>query len=184
MRPKPEFRQRVRDLAESQWRVQVTVVHLDEVKPSFTVPGRRKDGTIEGKRLVRRFFWNLFRGTLGAVTNAVLIVAGGGAGNVFSRNGSVTGPPNAQALNLVDAARPAKAAWLVYSESHIAVVDSGNAYTDPKDAEPPRMLWHATKPDLPRHYPRNRRLTWPDGSEYNYYVSFEELDFLNRSRRN
>jgi hypothetical protein len=54
--PNPGFRRRVRELVESQWHESVVVVFLEEGKPDVEVPGRRKDGTLKGKRLVRRFF--------------------------------------------------------------------------------------------------------------------------------
>ncbi|MGH3858930.1 hypothetical protein [Actinokineospora sp.] len=175
--PDPEFRLRVRALAESQWREPVVVIHLGEVKPDFDVPGRRKDGTVIGKRLVRRFFWNLFRGTVGSLVNVVLSVAGGGVGNVFERSGKVTGPENAQALGLVDAARPADSAWLVFSQSQVAMIDSGRTFVDPKDSPPPTILWHATTPDAPRVTPR-KRIVWPDGSAYEYVLSYDEAKLL------
>lgn len=127
--PKPEHRQRVRAFAESQWREPVVVVHLGEVAPEFDVPGRRKDGTVQGTRLVRRFFRNLVFGAIGVPINAVLSVLGGGAANLFARNGTVTGPPNAQALGLVDAATPASNPWLVSSRSQIAVLDTPSSST-------------------------------------------------------
>lgn len=157
------------------------MVYLREVKPEFDVPGRRKDGTVEGERLVRRFFWNIFRGTVGGLACVILSVAGGAAGHVFGRDGKVTGPENAQALALVDAARPANGPWLVCSPSHVAVVDTGHTYLDPAGSPPPTILWHAEKPHAPQVRPAHRRLTWPDGSEYTYHISAEESRFLKQS---
>ena len=166
--PSPEFRDRVRALAESEWHERVVVVHLADVRPEFAVPGRRKDGTVEGSRKVRRFFWNLFRGTIGGLVSAILSIGGGGNASVFGRAGRVSGPRDAQALDLVDAARAATAAWLVYSPSHVAVVDTGHTFHDPAHAPPPEIRWHATKPDVPRVDPGRRLITWPDGSTYEY----------------
>lgn len=180
--PHPEFRQRVRALAESQWREPVVVVHLGEVKPGFDVPGRRKDGTVIGKRLVRRFFWNIFRGTVGGLINVVLSVAGGGVGNILERSGKVTGPENAQALGLVDAARPADSAWLVYSPSQVAVIDTGHTFVDPKDSAPPTILWHASAPNAPQVTAR-RRIVWPDGSVYEYELTYDEAKLLKQTLR-
>jgi hypothetical protein len=104
--PNPEFRRRARALAESQWGEPVFVVYLSDVKPEYDVPGRRKDGTIKGKRLIRRFFWNVLRGTAGGVASIALTLAGGELAHVFFRQGRVTGGAKAQALPLVDAARP------------------------------------------------------------------------------
>jgi hypothetical protein len=75
--PNPEFRRRVRELVESQWHESVVVVFLEGVKPDVEVPGRRKDGTVKGKRLVRRFFWNILRGTVGGLFTAFLLIQGG-----------------------------------------------------------------------------------------------------------
>jgi hypothetical protein len=177
-----EFQQRVRTLAESQWREPVVLVHLKDFDPAFEIPGRREDGTHKGKRLVRRFFWNILRGTVNGVANVFLFFAAGGAGNVFARHGRVTGPENAQALGFVDAARSAKGPWLVYSAApegdqwssysprHVAVVDSHhqNRYSDPEDIPPPAFRWQAAEPYTPRLSPRRRRLTWQDGSTLQY----------------
>jgi hypothetical protein len=173
--PHPEFRRRVRDLAESQWRAPVDMVFLNEVKPEFEVPGRRKDGTVKGARLVRRFFWNLLRGTVGGVVSVVLSVAGGGIVHAFGRKGRVTGPANAQALGMVDAARPARGPWLVHTDSRVGVIDSGSTFTDPADAEPPVFLWQGAGPRVDA---KKRRITWPDGSEFQYDVSGEEAEYL------
>src|SRR5262245_61402751 len=82
--PVTELRQRVQQLAEAQWGEAVEVVHLgDDVRPAVEVPGRRADGTVTGRRLVRRFFWNILRGVVNAVAAVVTLVNAGGAGDVF-----------------------------------------------------------------------------------------------------
>ncbi|MET0134429.1 MAG: hypothetical protein ABW215_12645 [Kibdelosporangium sp.] len=174
MKPKPEVRRRVRALAESQWREPVAVVYLDEVRPSFEVPGRRKDGTVKGERLVRRFFRNLFRGVIGVPIDVILSIAGGGRASLSSREGNVAGPPDAQALPLVDAAMAADSPWLVHSPSHIAIIDSGPLFNH--DDKPPAFRWHTTRPYLPEIAPRRRRLTWPDGSFFEHPRSWTEED--------
>jgi hypothetical protein len=174
VQPNPEFRNRVRALTEGQWGEPVVVVHLADVRPEFTVPGRRKDGTVAGTRLVRRFFWNVLRGTVGGIVSAAMSIAAGARASIFERPGRVRGPANAQALGLVDAALAATAAWLVHSPSHVAVVDTGHTFQDPAQAPPPEIRWHATTPDLPRIEPRRRCITWPDGSVYEYDLSQEE----------
>jgi hypothetical protein len=174
----PELRQRVRALAEEQWGAAVDVVHLGDDKPRFDVPGRRRDGTVKGTRLVRRFFWNIVRGVVNGVVNVFLIFNAGGGGNVFAGRGSVTGPANAQALAMADAVRSAKDAWLVftststvddrrsgYAPAHVAVVDLDGA---------PTVRWHAQMPDTPRLSPTRQRITWPDDSVYQYDVTREE----------
>jgi hypothetical protein len=184
--PKPEVRQQVRALAENQWREPVVVLYLDDVRPLFEVPGRRKDGTVKGKRLVRRFFWNILRGTVGGVVSAVLSVAGGGVANAFARHGRVTGQENAGAVGLVDAAMRARSPWLVYSATregdrwtgyspaHVAVVDTGYVFADNPE---PAFLWQTSGPVIS---PRNHRLTWPDGSVYEFHITGEEGKFVER----
>lgn len=167
MKPKPEVGQRVRALAESQWHEPVTVLHLDEVRPSFDVPGRRKDGTVKGKRLIRRFFRNIIRGVIGVPIDIILSIAGGGPASLSSREGTVAGPANAQALGLVDAAMSADSPWLVHSPSHMAIVDTGPVFTT-ADSQPPAFRWHTTKPHMPKIALRRRRLTWPDGSVFEH----------------
>lgn len=176
--PKPEYRQLVRAMAERQWGEPAVVVHMDDVAPAYEVPGRRTDGTVAGTRRVRRFFWNIVRVPVGGVVSVVLSVAGGGAASVFARDGKVTGPANAQALGLVDAARAAGGAWLVRSPSHLAVVDTGPVFRDPRDNPPPAVVWHAQHPHLPEITPRRRRMTWPDGSVFEYHLPPEEAALL------
>jgi hypothetical protein len=181
--PNPEFARRVRALAEGEWREPVVVIYLSEVKPQFDVPGRRKDGTVQGRRLVRRFFWNILRGVFAGVANLVMVVWAGGMGNVLARDGRVTGPANAQALGLVDAARSARNPWLVHSPSHVAVVDTGALFQEPADMTPPVVLWHAAAPYAPQVSPHRRRLSWPDGSTYQYHTGVEESTILKQARR-
>ncbi|WP_086829727.1 hypothetical protein [Allokutzneria sp. NRRL B-24872] len=180
--PKPEFRQSARELAEDSWREPVTVVFLDDVKPGFDVPGRRKDGTLKGRKLIRRFFWNIVRGTVGGVVNAFLVMGSGEWGSVFGRDGSVTGPENAQALGLVDAARSARSPWLVVSASHVAVIDTGLSFADPTSAAPPTVLWHEAAPHAPKVILPRQRIRWRDGSEFHFHLSPEEAALLRRQR--
>jgi hypothetical protein len=178
--PKPEVRQRVRAFAESRWHEPVAVVHLGEVRPEFDVPGRRRDGTVEGTAGVRRFFWNITRGVVGGIASAVVSIGSGTAGHVFGRDGRVSGPAGAQALALVDAARPAKSPWLVHSASHVGVIETGHTFLDPADSPPPTILWEASGSAAPSVYPANRRITWPDGSVYQYHISLAEAEFQAR----
>ena len=180
--PKPEIRRRVDELATSECGDLAVAVYLDEVKPDFDVPGRRKDGTVEGTRLVRRFFWNLFRGTVGGVASVALSIGSGTAVHVFGRSGLVSGPANAQALGFVDAARKAKGPWLACSPTHVAVIDSGPVHLEPRDCPPPTILWRAAGEEAPRLTPTRRRLTWPDGSVFQYSISAEEARVLRDAR--
>lgn len=180
--PSEQWRQAVRALAESRWREPVYTVYLGDVSPKFDVPGRREDGTIKGRRLIRRFFWNIFRGTIGGALSVVLSVLGGGPAHVFLRTGRVHGPAGAQALGLVDVARRATGPWLVYSASHVAVIDTGFTVGDPAKNPPPEILWHATRPDRPEINPVRRTLTWPDGSVYVYNLEPDEVNIQYRAR--
>lgn len=166
---RPGFRESVERLVRAQWGEPVVVLRLDEkVGLGFDVPGRRLDGTVKGKRLVRRFFWNIVRGVGGAVAVVFSLFNGGGAGKVFTREIRVTGPANAMALDLLDSIRGASGPWLACSPSHLAVVDTGATYLDPADAPPPRILWHAQQPRCPRLSFRTHTITWPDGSTFRF----------------
>ncbi|MCO1581883.1 hypothetical protein M8C13_39660 [Crossiella sp. SN42] len=176
--PNPEFRQLVRALVEGQWREPVVAIHLGDVGPNFDVPGRRKDGTVKGKRLIRRFFWNLIRVPIGGVVSLFLSVLGGGVANMFERSGSVRGPANARALGLVEAAMAAENAWLVFSPSHVGVVDTGPSFGTPADNGPPALRWHEAAPHGPRVKPYQQELVWPDGSEFRFHVTAEERAIL------
>lgn len=158
--PLPRLRQRVQALAETEWGEPVEVVHLgDDVRPAFEVPGRRADGTLKGRRLVRRFLWNVVRGVVNAVAAVFTLVNAGGAGDVFARHGRVTGPADAQALPMVDAARAARRAWLVHSPTRVGLIDSGGLVGD----TPPVFVWESREPKVTKS-----RLTWPDGSTFEY----------------
>jgi hypothetical protein len=156
-----------------QWREPVIVLRLGDTDLGFDVPGRRLDGTVKGKRLVRRFFWNILRG-IGAAVLYVLYFSngagsgGGKQGHPFQREIRVTGPANAMALDLLDKLRSAKGPWLVCSPSCIAVVDTGSTFLDPADAPPPRIVWQAREPQAPEMSFRKRTLTWPDGSSFRF----------------
>jgi hypothetical protein len=166
---RPEYRGRVEELMRGRWHEPVIVLRLDEnVALGFDVPGRRLDGTVKGRRLVRRLFWNIARGVGGAAVNVFSLFNGGGVGNPFRREIRVTGPANAMALELLDELRSARGPWLVCSPSHLAVVDTGSTYVDPADAPPPRILWQAANPQGARISFRKRTITWPDGSTFTF----------------
>ncbi len=174
--PIPEFRKKARDLAEGLWREPATPVFLEEVKPAFQVPGRRKDGTIEGQNQARHAVWSAVRGTVGGLASVILSMGSGQAGSAFGRDGLVQGPPNALALRMVDAARPADGAWLVYSQHHVAIIDTGSIIYDPKDCQP-AILWHAQYPHAPRVTPTKSLLTWQDGSSFQYVPSMKDAQY-------
>lgn len=177
----PELRQRVRELVARRWDGPVEVVHLGDDKPAYNVPGRRRDGTLKGRRLVRRFLWNVVRGVVNGVVNVFTLVNGGGGGDVFTGQGRVSGPANAQALPMADATRAARGVWLAfpttddvearrsgYEPAFLAVVDLTAA------TEAPTIRWHAERPDTPRISPTRQRITWSDGSVFQYDVTREE----------
>jgi len=166
---RPGFRETVERLMRDQWHEPIIVLRLDEnVDVGFDVPGRRLDGTVKGKRLVRRFFWNILRGVGGAAVVVFTLFNAGGAGNPFKRDIRVTGPANALALGLLDKIRRASGPWLVCSPSRLAVVDTGATYLDPADAPPPRILWQADQAERPEIDFRTRVITWPDGSTFTF----------------
>jgi hypothetical protein len=168
---RPGFRELVEEFMRDQWHEPVLVLRLGDSDPGFDVPGRRLDGTVKGKRLVRRFFWNVLRGVGGAGAFVVSLVNGvdpRGAVHLFNREIRVTGPANAMALDLLDKLRPVKGPWLVFSPSRIAVVETGSTMSDPADAPTPRIVWRATKPQAPVVTFRTRTLAWPDGSTFTF----------------
>jgi len=167
-------------MAEREWREPALAVFLGDVDPEFRVPGRRKNGTVAGARKVRRFFGTVLRFTIGGLVNVILSVLAGGPANILERGGLVTGPANGQALGLVEAAKNARGAWLVRSESHLAVVDSGPLFDEYPE---PKIVWHATSPDTPTFASKRRRLTWPDTSTFTFEVDSEEATVLYKYRR-
>ncbi|WIX90721.1 hypothetical protein [Amycolatopsis sp. DG1A-15b] len=163
-RVRPGHRERVEALMRDRWREPVIVLHFGDTDVGYDVPGRRRDGTVEGKRLVRRFFWNILRGIGAAVFGVFALAHGERPGLPFQRVIGVSGPENAMALDLADRLRSVKGAWLACSPSCLAVVDTGPTTTDPADAPPPRIVWEARKPQAPELSFRKSTLTWPDGS--------------------
>jgi hypothetical protein len=151
-----------------RWREPVIVLRLGDTDLGFDVPGRRQDGTVEGTRRVRRFFWNTLRGIGRAVMYVFLLANGGGAGHPFQREVRVAGPADAMALGLADSLRSLKGPWLVFSPTGVAVVDTGSTYVDPADAPPPRIVWQAREPQAPVVGFTKRTLTWPDGSSFTF----------------
>jgi hypothetical protein len=170
---RPGFRERVEELMRGQWREPVIVLRLGDTDLGFDVPGRRLDGTVKGKNLVRRFFWNILRGIGGAAFAIFALANGAGSGggkwgNPFRREIRVTGPANAMALDLLDKLRPVKGPWLVCSPSCVAVVETGSTYLNPADAPPPRIAWQTRKPQAPEISFQARTMTWPDGSSFTF----------------
>jgi hypothetical protein len=168
---RPGFRESVEKMMRGQWREPVIVLRLGDTDLGFDIPGRRMDGTVKGKRLVRRFFWNIARG-IGGVVAFVFSLANGvdvrGVGSLFKREIRVTGPENAMALDLLDKLRSVKGPWLVCSPSRIAVVDTGSTFLDPADAPAPQVVWQARTPSAPATNFRKRTITWSDGSTFKF----------------
>jgi hypothetical protein len=164
---RPGFRERVEELMRTEWHEPVVALRLGDTDVGFAVPGRRLDGTVRGRRLVRRCLGNVLRGAGGAVLFGFGL-ANGAVVNPFRREIRVTGPADAMALGLLDALRPARGPWLVCSPSGVAVVDTGPTRLDPADAPEPRILWQARKPQAPEVRFRGHTLTWPDGSSFRF----------------
>ncbi|SFJ97467.1 hypothetical protein SAMN05421835_111158 [Amycolatopsis sacchari] len=170
---RPGFRERVEELMRGEWGEPVAALRLGDTSLGFEVPGRRLDGTVKGRKLVRRFFWNILRGVAGGAWAVFALVNGAGSGggrwgSPFEREIRVKGPANALALDLADPLRSVKGPWLVLSRSAVAVVDSGSAYLDPADAAPLRIIWQARKPQAPEVDVHGRTITWPDGSTFRF----------------
>lgn len=165
---RPGIRERVEVLMRDQWREPVIVLRLGDTDLGFDVPGRREDGTVEGTRRVRRFFWTILRGIGRAVMYVFLLANGGAAGRPFQREVRVSGPADAMALDLADSLRSLKGPWLVFSPTGVAVVDTGSTFVDPADAPPPRIVWQAREPQAPAVRFTKRTLTWPDGSSFTF----------------
>jgi hypothetical protein len=168
---RPEFRESVEELMREQWHEPVIVLRLGDDGLGFDIPGRRLDGTVKGKKLVRRFFWNILR-ALGGVVAFVLSIANGvdvrAIGYLFHRQIRVTGPADAMALDLLDKLQPLEGPWLVCSPSRVAVVETGSTSSDPADAPPPQIVWQAREPEAPVISLRKRTLTWADGSSFEF----------------
>jgi hypothetical protein len=168
---RPGFRESVEELMRDQWHEPVIVLRLSDDGLGFDIPGRRMDGTVKGKKLVRRFFWNILRGIGGAVA-FVFSLANGidarGVGNLYHRQIRVTGPADAMVLDVVDRLRPLKGPWLVCSPSGVALVETGSTLADPADAPAPRIVWQARSPKAPAISFRKRTLTCADGSSFEF----------------
>ncbi|MDT8915289.1 hypothetical protein NYF13_30895 [Amycolatopsis sp. PS_44_ISF1] len=168
---RPGFRERVEALLRDRWHEPVIVVLLDGDGLGCQVPGRRVDGTVKGKRLVRRFFWNILRGLGVAFAYGFYLANGAGSGggklgSPLSRRITVTGPEGALALGLFDGIRAADGPWLAFSPTRIALVDTGSTQREPAQAAPPELRWQSSDPRSPEVDLRRRKLTWPDGSVF------------------
>lgn len=164
----------------TRWGEPVIVLRLaDPGRLGFDVPGRRNDGTVRGRKLVRHFFVYIGRGIRVAVL-AVLWVMSGGAGGgggssrggrrrrLFDKEIRVRGLENAMVLDLVDRLRSAKGPWLVCSPRRLAVVDTGSTITDPAGAPRPKVIWEAGPARVPAISFATRTITWPDGSTFTF----------------
>lgn len=167
---RPGFRERVEELLREGWHEPVLVLRLgDAADLVFDVPGRRSDGTIKRKKLLRRFFWNIARGIGAAVAYVLYLASSAGSGRTSTkRQVHVKGPADAMALDLLDKFRAAKGPWLACSPSWLAIVDTGSTMADPAKAMAPQLVWEARKPQAPRISLRTRTLTWPDGSSFTF----------------
>ncbi|WP_318531920.1 hypothetical protein [Amycolatopsis eburnea] len=165
---RPGFRERVEALVRDRWREPVIVLRLGDPDVGFAVPGRRQDGTVEGEGQVGQFFKGVLRGVGTAVVSVFSLANGGGAGRPFQREVRVTGPADAQVLELADRLRSLRGPWLAFSPSCVALVDTGSTYVDPADAPPPSLVWEARQPQAPAVNFRRHTLTWPDGSSFRF----------------
>ncbi|WHT21554.1 hypothetical protein N8J89_10985 [Crossiella sp. CA-258035] len=136
-------RERVRAQAAAQWRAPVGVVYIAKVRPEYRVKGRRSDGTVAGRRLVRRFFWNLVR-FAGVLVQLVL----DGDGDIDLRRGTVTAPPGSPAIEFADLARRARRVWVAWGAGQVLLAQADG-----------RVLWSGPAQFGARQF----AVVWADG---------------------
>lgn len=155
--------ERVTAMAEQAWQQPVSYRYFARVRPRYKIPGRRADGTVQGRQLLRRMFHNLIRG-FGKTTAFVIdvLLDGGGGVDSRTRKATVNGGADALALTFADALRPNKSdVWIVGSPEHLAVFQAGKN-------SPVVTLWHATTPHRPVNRESFMALRWPDGSSITF----------------
>lgn len=145
------MRDQVRRTVADVWREPVHVLYLRRVCTKYRVPGRREDGTLSGKHLLRRFFRNLARVPLllvAFVIETALDDTNADFGYVFGtarRRGIAQGSSaDCVAARVADVANHARRnLWLAWSDHHFAVVHAdGN--------EAPRMVCVQEGPESPK----------------------------------
>lgn len=142
-----DVRERVRAELSRQWGQPVQVVFIAKVRPEYRVRGRRKDGTVIGTRVVRRFCWNLVRFAWVLVQLALE-----GDGDIDLRRGTVTAPPGSPAIAFADAARKLRRrVWLGWAPGRVALLTV--------EAGRPRVVWQGPADFGTRQF----LVHWPDG---------------------
>ncbi|GAA3021933.1 hypothetical protein Aglo01_13810 [Actinokineospora globicatena] len=108
------------------------------------------------------------------IASIALTLGGGELVNAFARDGRVSGPAQ-RPSPASGRCRQIRPPWLAHSPSHTAIIDAGPHH--------PELRWQATKPRTLRLILTQRRLTWPDGSEFGYALSTAEANYQVRLRR-
>lgn len=147
------------------------VMHISDFRPTYEVPGRRKDGTIAGNRrlaratmVVIRFLRNVLLSVLGIVVGLMFenpTVA------PFRRYHRVRGHEGCQALAFIAPIAPTPwtlkidPVWLIWSPRQAVLFKLADD-TDPTELT---LLWEGRTADtVPRVDLYDRALVWRDGS--------------------
>ncbi|MBP2328742.1 hypothetical protein JOF56_009127 [Kibdelosporangium banguiense] len=124
---------------------------LDEFHPAYQVPGRRKDGSIEGEQQVNQLLRPLR--AIGRGISELFL----DTGSSQSRRGIVIGPPGGMAVRFADAhTRRSEIPWLLWSVYRVVLVEVVGDRLD--------LLWSGEHQTMPVVDAVNGVLRWQDGS--------------------
>jgi hypothetical protein len=142
---------------------------LSEFHPSYQVPGRRKDGSVEGERQVNQLFRPLR--AIGRGLSELFLDVGSGQ----SRRGTVTGSPGGLAVQFADAhARRTEMAWLLWSVHRVVLVQVVGDRLD--------LLWSGEQQTKPIVDTANGVLRWRDSSFVGLGLSNSDRELFARQR--
>lgn len=124
---------------------------LDGFHPTYQVPGRRKDGSVEGEQQVNQLLRPLR--AIGRGISELFLDTGSGQ----SRRGIVTGPPGGMAVRFADAhARRTEIPWLLWSVYRVVLVQVIDDRLE--------LLWSGEYQTMPTVDTASGVLRWQDGS--------------------
>jgi hypothetical protein len=139
-------------------------VCIDEFRPAYKVPGRRRNGSVAGQHRLRWFFGRILLPLRNIVLSVIALPFANGPYPGF-RTSKVTGPANCMALALADANNAeqqkleVEMIWLVWTRNRAALVR-----VRPEPRFHLETLWQVDGPYRPQIDPPNRTLRWRDGS--------------------